>query len=64
MKVADIEKVLGFKMLVEIIGEKTLLEKCYYKDGTFRNRKELIDEYNKNINQNHNKQKQLYIPLD
>ncbi|MCM3454820.1 hypothetical protein M3685_12910 [Heyndrickxia oleronia] len=64
MKVADIEKVLGFKMLVEIIGEKTLVEKCYYKDGTFRNRKELIDEYNKNIYQNGNKQKQLYIPLD
>lgn len=64
MKVADIEKVLGFQMLVEIIGEKTLVEKCYYKDGTFRNRKELIDEYNKNINQNGTKQKQLYIPLD
>ncbi len=64
MKVADIEKVLGFKILVEIIGEKTLLEKCYYKDGTFRNRKELIDEYNKNINRNGIKQKQLYIKLD
>lgn len=64
MKVADIEKVLGFKMLVETIGEKTLLEKCYYKGGTFRNRKELIDDFNKNIYQDGNKQKQLYIPLD
>lgn len=64
MKVADIEKVLGFNMLVEIIGEKTLLEKCYYKDGTFRNRKELINVYNKNIHQDGIKQKQLYIPLD
>lgn len=64
MKVADIEKVLGFKMLVEIIWEKTLLENCYYKDGTYRNRKELIDEYNKNVNRNDTKQNQLYIPLD
>lgn len=64
MKIADIEKVLGFNRLVEIIGEKTLLEKRYYKGGTFRNRKELIIEYNKNINQQSTKQKQLYIPLD
>lgn len=64
MKVADIEKVLGFNMLVEIIGEKTLLEKGYYKDGTFRNRKELTDKYYKNVNSKNTNQKQLYIKLD
>lgn len=64
MKVADIEKVIGFTLLVEKIGEKQLLEKCYYKEGTFRNRKELIEEYNKNINQKNTKQEQFYIPLD
>lgn len=64
MKVADIEKVLGFKILVDRIGEKTLLEKGYYKDGTFRNRRELVEEYNKNMNRSGIKQKQLYINLD
>lgn len=63
MKVADIEKVIAFNRIVEIVGEKTLIEKGYYKDGTFRNRKELVAEYNKNINQKGTKQKQLYIKL-
>ncbi|OIJ21877.1 hypothetical protein BKP45_04085 [Anaerobacillus alkalidiazotrophicus] len=64
MKVADIEKVLGFNRLVEIVGEKTILEKNYYKNGTIRNRKELIAEYNKNIKQQSTKQQQLYITLE
>ncbi|MDQ1143425.1 hypothetical protein QE429_000252 [Bacillus sp. SORGH_AS 510] len=63
MKVADIEKVLAFKMLVEKIGEKTLLEKGYYKEGTFRNRKELLEEYNKYI-RNGTEETELYISLD
>ncbi|MGR6899332.1 hypothetical protein [Rummeliibacillus sp. BSL5] len=61
MKVADIEKILAFKILEGKIGERTLLEKGYYKEGTFR--KELVEEYNENTKTNII-QKQLYISLD
>lgn len=64
MKVSDIEKVLGFNMIVEIIGEKTLLEKRYYKSGTLRNRKELLGYFNRDIRNYNQKQKQLHIPVD
>ncbi|CKE81891.1 phage/plasmid replication protein%2C gene II/X family [Streptococcus pneumoniae] len=64
MKIADIEKIMGYKVLVECIGEKMLLEKGYYKEGTLRNRKILKEEYDKNINQKGIKQPQLHIMLD
>lgn len=64
MKVVDIEKVLGYNTLVEKVGEKTLLEKGFYKEGTLRNRRILVEQYNKNISQNCTEIKKLHIPLE
>ncbi|WP_180954674.1 hypothetical protein [Bacillus sp. V5-8f] len=44
MKVTEIEKVVGFSMLVNHIGEKELIGNGHYKGGTHRNRKELYQQ--------------------
>lgn len=62
MKATDIEKVIGFTTLINTVGEKVLLESGHYKGGTFRNRRELVDQYSLITTKEKTKQKKIYVP--
>jgi hypothetical protein len=63
MKATDIEKVIGFTTLINTFGEKVLLESGYYKGGTFRNRRELVDQFFLITTKGRPKQKRISVPL-
>lgn len=63
MKVTDIEKVIGFTTLINTVGEKVLIESGHYKSGTFRNRRELLDQYSLITTKEKSKHKKIYVPL-
>ncbi|WP_165571625.1 phage/plasmid replication domain-containing protein, partial [Cytobacillus praedii] len=62
MKATDVEKALGFSILMSHIGEKQLLENGHYKSGTIRNRKELLQQYS--LTREAMKQKMLYVAIE